>query len=483
MTTRYVDFLSGSDANDGLTKATAWKRCKGMAGVTGAAAAASIIGGDTIVFKKGVTWTSSFPWNAVGGSSSMVTYTTEEGFGTGAQPVFDYQGLAANGNGNGILNGASWTTLNDLKFVNASLAGSITQLNSVKALYYENTHDVAITNCTFSPECWIAIYFYFAAGSYSNFTWTGNDFSHTGSAVWFATDQDATMHAIYYVGNTIHDFSSQIGNDGNIAHDGVHGDGFFHYFSTPNTNANAYIDGMTFANNRAYGDFRRGYGNVGGMTAFFFTEGSCSVDIFNNDFSYDPAQSNMFESLITLGHSSNAHSATVRILNNSFAAIGTNAMSCGLLLQHWVGTLVLKNNAIYSPLTVFWIFDAETTACLTSNKNLLTGTNGQIGHLNNAGDSLYKTYAQWQGLGFDADSIFGGDPGWVAAPGNERLSSGSSPAVSHGENLSSLGIALLNSDRDGVARGSSWDIGAYQYAAAASGTPSGHAGRGMAFFN
>lgn len=73
-----------------------------------------------------------------------------------------------------------------------------------------------------------------------------------------------------------------------------------------------------------------------------------------------------------------------------------------------------------------------------------------------------KTFAEWQALGYDAHSITG-DP---LLTGSYGIGAGS-PAIAAGTDLSGLGITALNSDKAGVARGASWDIGAYQYQAPA----------------
>jgi hypothetical protein len=66
----------------------------------------------------------------------------------------------------------------------------------------------------------------------------------------------------------------------------------------------------------------------------------------------------------------------------------------------------------------------------------------------------------WQAAGYDIHGV-NGNP---LLSGAYMLGSGS-PAIGTGTNLTSLGIAALNSDAAGVARPSSgaWDIGAFQF--------------------
>jgi hypothetical protein len=67
--TYYIDFAAGSDANDGLTRSTPWKRHPYM---KGSATRYSHASGDRFVFKGGVTWDSScFPMVLAAGGSAQ----------------------------------------------------------------------------------------------------------------------------------------------------------------------------------------------------------------------------------------------------------------------------------------------------------------------------------------------------------------------------------------------------------------------------
>src|SRR5690242_10721582 len=63
--TYYVDFVSGADTNNGTSKATPWKHVKGMLGCANICNSSTPVGGDTVIFRGGVTWTSSFQWLVV----------------------------------------------------------------------------------------------------------------------------------------------------------------------------------------------------------------------------------------------------------------------------------------------------------------------------------------------------------------------------------------------------------------------------------
>jgi hypothetical protein len=459
-TTYYVDFAAGADNNPGTSTTAPWKHAPGMTGCSGACSSTGLIGGDRVIFKGGVTWTSSFPWSLKGGSSSMITYTTDPSWFAGSsytQPTFD-DGHAGPGS-TGMVNASNigFITLNDLKFLNCGTAGVA---NDDHCLVWENSHDITISNCTFDTESNLANYFVFdSSGSRSNWTFTGNDFSHASAAMWFASAQGNTSeHNVTYTHNTFHDFASQIGG-------GVHGDGAWHYFGVPASDSTQFVDGVTFCDNRFYGDFRNSFSGGGAMTAFFFTEGGFSGVICNNDMSFSPVQASMFDSMIVISANGNSRANGVQIYNNSLANIGTNAMSAGMRLDSDTANFQLRNNIISGMTTAIYVHDISGAPVgFSSDYNVLNGSSG-VDWLES-----FKSNSQWQALGFDTHGVLGVDPGWVAAPGNEKLTA-TSPGLKlgAGSNLTGLSIPILDSDIVGVARPASgaWDAGAYQSGAAA----------------
>ncbi len=72
----YIDFENGSDNNDGLTKATAWKTTPGMANATGNPMSHSFSQTDEFILKGGVTWPfACYPWDInSGGAITPNTY-------------------------------------------------------------------------------------------------------------------------------------------------------------------------------------------------------------------------------------------------------------------------------------------------------------------------------------------------------------------------------------------------------------------------
>lgn len=454
--TYYVDFVGGSDANAGTSKAAPWKRVKGMANCIGVCNTTTLRAGDLVIFKGGTTWTGSYPWTFSGGAANNhVSYTTDRTWFTGTgftQPIFDDGAAHPGAVGMANAAGTGYITLNDLKFVNC---GSPQVANGDKCLVFENTHDITITKSTFSTEAWISLYFVFtSSGSYNNFVFTENDWSRTSGAIWMASAASNTnIHYITYNNNTFHDFASQIGG-------GVHGDGAFHWFQVPAGDSTQYGDNMTFCGNRFYGDFRRSFGSDGAMTGFFFAEGGLSAVICSNDMSASPVQSNMFDGFIVLEGEGSSKSSGIQIYNNSMLTIGDNSMSAAVHISGGYKNITMKNNIASGMRYPVYLEDpAGSGATFISDYNLWNGTSGQL-----VWGAAFQWYATWRSDGRDPHSLMGVDPSWVSAPVDQRLKS-ISPAIGAGANLSSLGIPAVNLDYAKSSRPASnaWDIGAYQY--------------------
>ena len=94
--TYYIDYDGGNDANNGTSKLTPWKRAPGMYGATGNSAArrSSSTSGDSIIFKGGVRWPKevfSFDWY-FGNSTYFGVDATWYTGASWTRPIFDSEG-------------------------------------------------------------------------------------------------------------------------------------------------------------------------------------------------------------------------------------------------------------------------------------------------------------------------------------------------------------------------------------------------------
>jgi len=89
---RYIDFEGGDDANDGLSKATAWKHHPWDDNATGNAASGS--GVHTYVFKRGVVYRGHLTADASGTPIEPIRLTSDPSWGTGEAYFFGSQRIS-----------------------------------------------------------------------------------------------------------------------------------------------------------------------------------------------------------------------------------------------------------------------------------------------------------------------------------------------------------------------------------------------------
>jgi hypothetical protein len=70
----YVDYASGSDSRTGLTESQAWKRCPGDPGAAGVARTTQLAPGDTVRFRRGVSYVGTVDLNWSGSAGKPITY-------------------------------------------------------------------------------------------------------------------------------------------------------------------------------------------------------------------------------------------------------------------------------------------------------------------------------------------------------------------------------------------------------------------------
>jgi hypothetical protein len=450
--TYYIDWVGGSDANNGTSAATPWKRAPGMPSFAGSGY--SHAAGDVFYFKFGVTWpTAAFPWVIAnsGSAGNVDTYTTLAGFGTGAAPIFDGGNTSIAG---GMIQavGKSYLAFNGLTCQND---GVTLTADSLSMFDFKNCQQLTFSNLTLTPYTQRAMYIHFDVGSttYSNFTFTNLTTSHCASQLWFATDANSTTISGWTMtGGYLSDCSTQIGGS-------VHGDGFVHFFA--GSGATGFtVSGIDFHSNKARGDFSRGFGVDGAMTAFFFCEsGTYSGLIYNNDFAPSPlATATMFESYSTISGTGNA----LNIYNNTFVDVGVaNAASAGLKINSTSSTYNIKNNLIDGFLYPMGL-DTNTANTYNLDYNFENATSGQVSTFQPPDPDSHGVYfAAWQTApwNYEAHGVLGNPALLTSSPGNNTLTS-SSTAKGAGVDLSST----FTADFNGVTRTVPWDMGAYKYA-------------------
>ena len=139
-------------------------------------------------------------------------------------------------------------------------------------------------------------------------------------------------------------------------------------------------------------------------------------------------------------------SSNVRIKNNIMYSVSSNAPAIGVENVDYANGLISDYNWFYLP-------NRATPFAY--------------------GQSNFKTFSEWQGLGFDLSSFNGIDPKLIDIDGtdynqiNLQLSA-SSRARDAGESLAEVGVDLNDTSRP---QGPAWDIGAYEYVQGEDTTP------------
>jgi len=498
--TYYVDYSGGSNNNAGTSIAAAWKHCPGDTNATGLAATNALSAGDTVKFKGGIWYTGMIKLDFSGTPNSPITYDGNSAgdWGGGRAVIaapdatkvyfnFDDQSqrrsniwlagflvsYSANPGvgrvGVGLHTGSRDIVITNCVF-NAigfatNMAGiTANDINST-AIYLENTPNIKIADCEFTRMFrGVAVR---STSLIRDIEITGCDFHN--HMIWLVdmavAASGAVVSNINVHHNTFRDFNEfnsgcWLGSGEKPHADGVYlrADGA----GGPTTWVDINIHGNTFY---------QGATSCSGGTAMIFIVGGPGANIFNNTFTH-VVQS---DAAISIDHQKQASGTqVVNIFNNTFMD-NTRAIYASAWTPASERQINVLNNIFFlqslNSSTV--MCDIESATNLTAwdyNLYYKTGA-GSIAYINGGGG--WMTFADLQSNGWELHGLFA-DPLFVdsshdvtVAPeeNNLELQSGS-PAIGAGAVLG----GIFDVDRNGVSRGSSPDLGAYQYVAA-SGEP------------
>jgi len=306
--------------------------------------------------------------------------------------------------------------------------------------------NLVIQNNTMHDCHWCVFFNYGQGGNISNISFINNNIYNTDHGIAMAGyglgGGSQVLTGLVISGNSFHDFSNWDTTANAYHHDGVH------LFS----NNNASASGSRIYNNSCYGNLGA---NV--TSCFFIEQASPGTLIFNNLMSNFTAPGGNF-GLIGFGDNNGGG-----VYNNTMIGPGNNAFYCLMIATPSSGSPANFENNVMSGC---WMGTAYY------NLSPIVGTLDYNAY-GDAGSSTVG-YKIQGGINYDLS-------GWRSFTGKEshslyavslNLSSNGTPSsgsavIGAGANLTSLGIAELNSDRAGVARPAtgSWAIGAYQYSA------------------
>jgi hypothetical protein len=382
--TYYVDYVGGSDSNNGTSKATPFKRAPGMKGCTGTCASTTVQAGDSIILKGGVTWpAAALCWliESSGSSGNRIYMGVDQTWFTGAswtRPILNGGGASL---GPCVANGGS-TTLTNVFVV---LAGAYLTLDNIE---FTNAkwgygEDMFI-NGSFGPDHFIVSNCYFHGWSNRLSSGAGSD---TGYGFYRSPGYPITSgildHNVYDGSDT-----SDVIADPNCSGSCLATGGFYYGFLTE-----AKYNVVRYASNGFIGDIRifhdnlieyirqspdpsmhmngfennsncnaRIYNNVihGSVTTsvvmfWFATMDGCTDYVFNNVI-YDTGQGNVLNvaPIQGCGTADCGPQGTAYVINNTVEAgpdSGPNARISGCD-SHYAACILGNNHQISSTLNI-----------------------------------------------------------------------------------------------------------------------------------
>jgi hypothetical protein len=222
-----------------------------------------------------------------------------------------------------------------------------------------------------------------------------------------------------------------------------HHNGFYGWAESGGQLTNAYV----YAN-----EFGPNYGGSYSTSGVFFSGNVSNLYLYNNLFlagvSDAPATGML---ALNPNHGYTGH----YIYNNTFIGAGAgNAITAG----EGTGTYTIKNN-IASGVATAVLFNYSADSTLVADNNLWYDLKvGENFSKSTTSSSSFKTFAEWQALGYDANGL-NVDP---SLDGAYKPDAADDPVVGTGVNL----YSVFTTDKDGYPRPESptvWDMGAYKY--------------------
>jgi hypothetical protein len=520
--TYYVDYLSGNDSNAGTSSSIPFKHCPGDSTAVNNASITVLSGGDVVIFKGGVEYivgdSGSSCYIALSWSGSDGNPITYDGnsigtWGTGKAIITSNN----DSNGNcGVRMGfytntaRSYITIKNFEFTDIggyTTNPSATSCSATSSgitgggivLYGVGGGNHIIKDCYFNEIGTWEPQDPFNAGSIigagielqnqTNVTIDNCEFTKISAAISVYTQGSKTTSGIEIKNSSIHNYirwGIDIAPQGigatiqNISiHDNKIGDyteydqgvweGCGEWPHTDGIFLRSDYTGVSWTNFRIYNNEFYDTESIGGGTAsIYITEGP-SVTVYNNtfynvlhpqvisigdtygwDFSNQVVgvYNNSFygaTSFIGVGGAT-TYNATVRIKNNSFYNSGSNASQSAPIY-------LTSSNSVY------W-----NNAIDELDFNLYYSPNSSE-HYMKVGGSTFWAFSQLQGCSditgcseWETNGIADNPYYNEGSPFDFKLQS-NSPSIDIGVNLSTYFLT----DKDGVTRGETWDIGAYEY--------------------
>ncbi len=468
----YVDFIGGSDSNDGLSTSSPWKYAPGMVGFSASYTHQS---GDRFVFKGGVTWpSSSLPLTIShsGNSTHYDEYTVDYSWysgGSWSRPIFDGENIDLSL----ITFGGDFS---NIKIKGIRLRNSAIESGGVRGVieaWLKNADNIIIEDSYIEENLlghgillrgrnrqlngWVIKNntIYGGCERAINLGWSYNGLGYLNGVDGVVIEDNK----IY--GRT---FTTQCFAQGNF--DALYMSGSSNSIIRNNeisTEANneashtdniqLYVDG---GGHEIYNNYlsKKETGNYGNKHIFMMSEVIQEVipteTKIHHNVIYQPT--GLYATVwVNIRNITFDHNTIYRGADNAWIII----VDAGSAESNGGRNLKTRNNIFYHTGINGKIYVFEIADGFESNYNQYY-TNNQWGTITQWTDNSAKDFSQWQAMGFDLQGQEG-DPQWINPPNDFTLQS-TSPCRDKAVNLGYAEDFLGNS-----MYGSAWDIGAYEY--------------------
>lgn len=460
----YIDYASGNDGNNGISKSSPWKRCPGMNGFAGSYAHSA---GDKFIFKGGVTWpTTCFDMTISnsGTSEAQDEYTVDETWYTGglySAPVWDGENLHYHANTYLIYGqNLAYITFNGIKIINVGQSG-----NRYGGVFKANPmgNGLIFSNVEIIGYCGHGFILVYNRGITTGPKIQNCKLSHLTNHIEIGNSGTVTDHVcnIEISGCEFFDPHTQlVGGD--------HGDGL-HFW---NTDDNYVFENLKIFGNKFYGDWGGSDASTTCTSQIYIESCGYSVKIYNNHNTFSNSTAVRENYLFSPGVYTVSASSSLEIYNNTICCSkmaerpagwdsgASYGAAAGILARGTPGSTVkIMGNIITHAKKGIYLTGYDTITC---DYNMVQiRSDGQYG----LDLSTYcSTLAAWQARGFGNNSV-SGDPLFtdiVNTPLDLTLQEGSLAIDLYP--TAKAPIDDFTTDRLGNIRpqGSEWDVGAYE---------------------
>lgn len=448
--TYYIDYVTGNDANDGLTTSTPWKYSPTQSAFTGSW---THVAGDRIVMKGGVTWPLGGVIFGIGYSGTAGNVTTITGgqletvpWGVG-YPILDGESLIADWSSIVEAQTKSYLKINGLHIINGDASGDTDAKTG--GIRINNSDNIEISNCKIQSYGKWGIKMDSIG---DNVLIHHNDFSDTANYIESnSAATDSVVDGLLIYNNDFHDPASMM-----TASDHVDG---IHLFAYSGGFTNGTFTNAKIYNNHFYGDWASNSATCG-VTGTIFLENRVAspgivqgIEIYNNIVDVETAGS-LFPGT-TMGAIFSIGGVGLKVFNNTIIINDTGETGYVIGMGGTTTGVELENNIITGQDAYCLYFNGvdASSALASSDYNILetTATNAIY---NNA---TPRTYAYWQAtMGYDAN----GSSSAPSLDANYIPEFGDTVALNQG-----TAQTIFTTDHVGTSRPqeSVWDIGALEF--------------------